>query len=109
MMKKFSDISQLIEQIPHISQNDLFLSISNLSGEYENANKMILDRLKKYNSAIFNIPGVVQSVVQDTNDIFLEGMRKINNGLEENFDNITNICNSIILMLKELALKNEPV
>jgi hypothetical protein len=36
-------------------------------------------------------------------------MGKMKNCLEENFDNITNIYNSIILMLKELAQKNEPV
>jgi hypothetical protein len=31
------------------------------------------------------------------------------NCLEEFVDNITSVYNSIILMLKELALKNEPV
>jgi hypothetical protein len=80
IMQRFSDISQLIEQISHISQNDLTLSIANLSGEYENANKLILNRLKKCNSTISNIPGAVQnimqSLVQNANEIFIEGLER---------------------------------
>jgi hypothetical protein len=51
--------------------------------------------LKKCNSAISNILGVIQNVVQtviqNTNDMFLEGLGKMNNCLEEKFDNIANI------------------
>jgi hypothetical protein len=74
---------------------------------------MIINSLKKCNSTISNIPGDVQNVMQsfeqNTNEILIEGLGKLNNCLDEKFDNITNSYNSIMSMLKELVLKNEPV